>query len=254
MTRLRLVIGNWKMNPSTPTAAIDLARRVARGPAPKGVQVGVAPPAIFLPAVSDALRESPIVTYAQDVSAEESGAYTGQVAVAMVRAFAAATLVGHSEVRRHLGDDDERIARKLVAAITGGLGVVLCVGEKAEELDAGTTDAVLTAQLGPSLRALRASSGGTKSAERLVIAYEPVWAIGTGRPATAAHASAAARTIREVMGRAGVDGSAIPVLYGGSVSASAAADFAKADGIDGALVGGASLDAMEFAGIVRAFA
>jgi len=255
MTRARAVIGNWKMNPATLTDAIDLARRVARGPVPKGVQVGVAPPAIYLPAVADALRETPIVVYAQDVSAEEKGAYTGQISAAMVSAFAAATLVGHSEARRYLGDDDARIARKLVRAVTEGLGAVLCVGEREDEFDSGATEDVLAAQVTPALRALREAGDIGLLSERLIVAYEPVWAIGTGKPATAEHASAAAKTIREVMQRDfAVDASTVAVLYGGSVTAATAPQFAKADGIDGALVGGASLDAMEFAGIVRAFA
>jgi triosephosphate isomerase len=255
MRRQRLVIGNWKMNPASLTAAIDLARRVARGPAPRGVQVGVAPPAIYLAEVADALRETPIVVYAQDISAEESGAFTGQTSAAMVGAFAAATLVGHSEARRYLGDDDERVAKKLVRAITEGLGAVLCVGEREDEFDEGATEDVLAAQMTPALRALRDAGEIGRLEDRLIVAYEPVWAIGTGKPATAEHASAAASTIREVM-RAdfGLDGSTIPILYGGSVSASTAAQFAKAEGIDGALVGGASLDAQEFADIVRAFA
>jgi triosephosphate isomerase len=254
MTRPRFVIGNWKMNPATPTAAIDLARRVARGPSPKGVQVGVAPPAIFLAAVASALRETPIAVYAQDVSAEDAGAFTGQVSATMLTSFASATLVGHSECRRHLGDDDERVARKLVAALRAGLGAVLCVGEREDEFDAGATEDVLAAQLMPAMKAIR-GAGGERLVDRLAIAYEPVWAIGTGRPATVEHAAAAARTVREVMTREGaLDGGAVPILYGGSVNAAGATAFAKADGIDGALVGGASLDAPEFAEIVRAFA
>jgi triosephosphate isomerase (TIM) len=254
MTRQRLVIGNWKMNPPTLTAAIDLARRVARGPAPKGVQVGVAPPSIFLPEVADALRETPIAVYAQDISAEEGGARTGQVSAAMVKAFAVATLVGHSEVRRELGDDDERVARKLARALNDGLAAVLCIGESGAEFDAGETGDVLVRQLSEALRGLRTAGEISRLPERLVIAYEPVWAIGTGRPATAAHASTAALAIRQLLSDAvGPDGDAISILYGGSVTAAGAPEFATSDGIDGALVGGASLDAVEFAGIVRAF-
>ena len=254
MTRQRLVIGNWKMNPPTLTAAIDLARRVARGPMSRDVQVGVAPPAVYLAEVADALRETPIVVYAQDVSVEKSGAFTGQISAAMVRAFAAATLVGHSEARRYLGDDDERVAKKLLRAIAEGLGAALCVGEREDEFDQGATEDVLAAQMTPALRALRDAGEIGRLKDRLVVAYEPVWAIGTGKPATAEHASAATRTIREVM-RAdfGLDGPTIPILYGGSVTAATAPQFAGADGIDGALVGGASLDAQEFADIVRAF-
>jgi triosephosphate isomerase len=255
VTRARIVIGNWKMNPLTAAAATQLARAAAETAAGSTARVGVAPPALFIPAVSEALRDSKVAVYGQDVSWEAKGAFTGQIAAPMLTPFVTGTLVGHSEVRRYLGDDDERVAKKLVQALRAGLEAVLCVGEREDEYDAGTTANVLAAQLGPALAALRAADADGRMSERLVIAYEPVWAIGTGRPASAAHASAAAKTIRRVIDDEGsLDGDAIPILYGGSVTAAGAGEFAKAEGIDGALVGGASLVAEEFAGIVRAFA
>ena len=255
MTRPRIVIGNWKMNPPSLEAAIELARLIAASPRPRGVRVGIAPAAIALPAVADAVHGSDIGVYAQDVHWEEKGAYTGQISTLMVKPFVLGSIVGHSEVRRDLGDDDARVAKKTVRAMREGLHVVLCVGEREDEFDAGATEDVLAAQVAPVLRALFEAGQAGSLSERLVVAYEPVWAIGTGKPASAAHATAAARKIRQVMrDEVKLDGETIPILYGGSVTASGALEYAQADGIDGALVGGASLKAEEFAGIVRAFA
>jgi triosephosphate isomerase len=219
------------------------------------VRVGIAPAAIALPAVADAVRGTDIGVYAQDVHWQEQGAYTGQISAPMVKAFAVGSIVGHSEVRRDLGDDDARVAKKVVRALKAGLGIVLCVGEREDEFDAGATEDVLAAQMTPVLRALYDADETGELSERFVVAYEPVWAIGTGKPASAAHATAATRTIRRVMQEeVGLDGEAIPILYGGSVTAAGAAEFAHAEGIDGALVGGASLKADDFASIVKAFA
>ncbi len=252
--RPRLVIGNWKMNPPTITGAVALARAVAEGTSRGAVRVGVAAPAVFIAAVADALRDTHVAVYGQDVSSEEKGAFTGQIAAPMLTTLVTGTLVGHSECRRYLGDDDARVAKKLVQGLSAGLEVVLCVGEREDEFDAGATEDVLAAQLAPALHALSDADKDGRMSERFVIAYEPVWAIGTGRPATAAHATAAAKTIRQVMtDEIRLDGDAIPILYGGSVTAAGAAEFASADGIDGALVGGASLKAEEFAAIVRSF-
>jgi triosephosphate isomerase len=246
--RERLVIGNWKMNPPTIADAVELARAVAER-VPGGVSVGVAPAAIALPAVADALRDANVDVYAQDVHWEERGAFTGQISVSMVRELAVGTIVGHSEVRRDLGDTDARVAKKLARAAAAGLRPVLCVGESAAEHAAGEATAIVARQIAADL-ALAARHG----LERLVIAYEPIWAIGTGTPATGEHATIAARAIRTALKRAGLDGDATPVLYGGSVSAGSVGEFADAEGIDGALVGGASLDSGEFSAVVRAFA
>ena len=253
--RTRMVIGNWKMNPPSVEAAVELARLVVASPIPRSVRVGIAPAAIALPSVADAVRGTEIGVYAQDVHWEEKGAYTGQISVPMMKAFAVGSLVGHSEVRRDLGDDDARVAKKTVRAFQGGLIVVLCVGEREDEFDRGATKDVLAAQLTPVLRALREAKAASDLSGRFVVAYEPVWAIGTGKPATAAHATAATKTIRKVIrDEMALDAETVPILYGGSVTAAGAAEFAHADGIDGALVGGASLKAEDFAGIIRAFA
>ena len=245
--RERLVIGNWKMNPPTVADAVELARAVADG-VPAGIAVGVAPAAVALAAVADALRDANIDVYAQDVHWEERGAFTGQNSATMVRELAVGTLVGHSEVRRDLGDTDARVAKKLARAVASGLRPVLCVGESAEEHRMGEATAVVARQIAVDL-----SQAVRHGLERLVVAYEPVWAIGTGNPATGEHAAAAARAIRAALKRAGLDPDAIPVLYGGSVSARSVGEFARAEGIDGALVGGASLDPAEFAAVVQAF-
>ena len=246
--RERLVIGNWKMNPPTIAEAVELARDVA-GRDAGGVAVGVAPPAIALAAVADALRDANIDVYAQDVHWEERGAFTGQISVSMVRGLAVGTIVGHSEVRRDLGDTDERVAKKLARAVGAGLRPVLCVGESAAEHAAGSASIVVARQIVADLREAQ-----RRGLERLVVAYEPIWAIGTGNPATGTWATTLARTIRAALKQSGLDAEAIPILYGGSVSARSVGEFADADGIDGALVGGASLDADEFAAVVRAFA
>ena len=246
--RERLVIGNWKMNPPTIAEAVELARDVA-GRDAGGVAVGVAPPAIALAAVADALRDANVDVYAQDVHWEERGAFTGQISVSMVRGLAVGTIVGHSEVRRDLGDTDERVAKKLARAVGAGLRPVLCVGESAAEHAAGDASMVVARQIVADLREAQ-----RRGLERLVVAYEPIWAIGTGNPATGTWATTLARTIRAALKQSGLDAEAIPILYGGSVSARSVGEFADAEGIDGALVGGASLDADEFAAVVRAFA
>jgi triosephosphate isomerase (TIM) len=246
--RERIVIGNWKMNPPTIADAVELARTVAER-MPGGVSVGVAPAAIALPAVADALRDANVDVYAQDVHWEERGAFTGQISASMVRDLAVGTIVGHSEVRRDLGDTDARVAKKLARAVSAGLRPVLCVGESAAEHEAGNASIVVARQVVADL-----AEAPRRGLERLVIAYEPIWAIGTGNPATGVWATTLTRAIRTALKQTGLDDEAIPVLYGGSVSARSVGEFAKADGIDGALVGGASLDPEEFAAVVRAFA
>ena len=246
--RDRIVIGNWKMNPPTIADAVELARAVAER-VPGGVSVGVAPAAIALPAVADALRDANVNVYAQDVHWEERGAFTGQISASMVRGLAVGTIVGHSEVRRDLGDTDARVAKKLARAVAAGLRPVLCVGESEAEHAAGIASVVVARQILAGL-----AEAQRRGLDRLVIAYEPIWAIGTGNPATGVWATTLTRAIRAALKQSGLDADATPILYGGSVSARSVGEFADAEGIDGALVGGASLDPDEFAAVVRAFA
>jgi triosephosphate isomerase len=239
------------MNPPTIAEAVALARNVMSAAPPSDVAVAVAPPAIALAAVAEAVRDTHVLVFAQDVHWEDKGPYTGQISASMLVGVAVGAIVGHSEVRRDLGDDDARVARKLARAIAAGLRVVLCVGESEAQHLAGEAEAVIARQVAADVAPLRA---GRERAAQLVVAYEPIWAIGTGRPATGAHAAAAARVIRRSLEAAGLPGDRTPILYGGSVTAAGASEFAKAEGIDGALVGGASLKAEEFGAIVRAFA
>ncbi|HEY8731349.1 MAG TPA: triose-phosphate isomerase [Candidatus Limnocylindria bacterium] len=248
MTRDHLVIGNWKMNPATIADAVALARTVSALPH-AGVELGVAPAAVAIAGVAEVLRGTGVAVYAQDVHWEDKGAYTGQLSVSMLRGLASGAIVGHSEVRRDQGDDDARVARKLGRVLAAGLRAILCVGETEAQFAADETETVLKRQIDRDLNDVR---GVTP--DRFVVAYEPVWAIGTGRPATGAQASAAVRTIRTALRVHGLPADEIRVLYGGSVAATTAAEFAAADGIDGALVGGASLRSDEFAAILRAFA
>ncbi|CAN5198904.1 triose-phosphate isomerase [soil metagenome] len=247
------VLGNWKMNPAAVRDAVDLAR-AARGAERALVEVGIAPPSVALEEVARALRGSAVRVFAQDVHWEEKGAYTGQIAASMLRGIADGAIVGHSEVRRDQGDDDLRVSRKVARALAAALRVVLCVGEGESEFAEGRTEAVLARQVAADVAGCTDAAGrAALHAARLVVAYEPVWAIGTGRPATGAHAAAAARTIRAALSEAGGDGDATQVLYGGSVTVATVGEFAAAEGIDGTLVGGASLDPEEFAAIVRSF-
>jgi triosephosphate isomerase len=201
--------------------------------------------------VADALRGTRVEVYAQDVHWEEKGAFTGQTSASMLGGLASGSLVGHSEVRRDPCDDDARVAKKLARAISSGLRVVLCVGESEAEYLKGDTDHVIRRQIAADVAPLQAAR---ERASALTIAYEPIWAIGTGRPATADHAAAAAGVIRAALDAAGLPGDATPILYGGSVTGAGVGEFAKARGIDGALVGGASLKPDDFAMIVKAFA
>ncbi len=247
------MLGNWKMNPASLSEAIALARAVA-GIDRESVSVGIAPPAAWLVPVADALGASDLLLFGQDAHWEAKGAFTGQVSAQMLVGIAAGTIVGHSEVRRDQADDDARVARKAAAALRSGLRVVYCLGESLDERRAGKTAEVISRQVRDGLGAIEKDLLFTADgAWRLAIAYEPIWAIGTGVPATGAQAGEAIGILRTRLDELGLKAASASVLYGGSVSAANVAEFAGADGVDGALVGGASLKADEFAAIVRAF-
>jgi triosephosphate isomerase len=207
--------------------------------------LAVCVPYPYLQQAQTALTGSPIAWGAQDVSEHGSGAYTGEVSAAMLSEFGCRyAIVGHSERRQYYGDTDGVVAAKAAAALAAGLVPIACVGETLAERDAGATDAVVMRQLD----AVLARVG--RDAVKMVIAYEPVWAIGTGRTATPDQAQAVHALLRARLGGAGA--SDVPLLYGGSVKAdNAAALFAMAD-IDGGLIGGASLKAAEFLAVARA--
>ncbi|MBI2773849.1 MAG: triose-phosphate isomerase [Chloroflexi bacterium] len=247
--RGRLVVGNWKMNPTSVHGALELARGVA---AIDGgdVEVGIAPPYLALPQVRIALGGAAVRIYAQDVHWEPKGAHTGQISAPMLAGLADGAIVGHSEVRRDQGDDDARVAAKATAALSHELRVIFCLGESLEERRGGKTDAVISRQVHRGIGVIRT---GLVTPATLAIAYEPIWAIGTGEAATGRQAGDAITRIRYELAALGLDADAFTVMYGGSVTAANVLDFARADGVDGALVGGASLDAGQFSAIVAAF-
>jgi triosephosphate isomerase len=245
-----LVAANWKMNPTNIDDALDLVRgvmSVARGQADK-VEVAIFPPFPWLMPVSDLLVESGVKLGAQDTFWEMSGAFTGEVSPAMLKSLCQWVIIGHSERRLHLGETDEMVAKKTAAALSCELSVIMCVGELIDHYDAGTSDAVVSAQVKAGL----ANCSADDSA-RLVIAYEPVWAIGTGRNADPEHAYKTLRLIRKIVGELIGAGAArkVRILYGGSVKADNVQAYVELPLCDGVLVGGASLDASEFAHIVK---
>jgi len=245
-----LVAANWKMNPNNLDDALDLVRgvmSVARGHADR-VEVAIFPPFPWLTSVSDLLVESGVKLGAQNVFWEMSGAYTGEVSPPMLRTLCQWVIVGHSERRLYLGETDEMVAKKTAAGLSSELGVIMCVGELLDHYDEGKSDEIVSAQV----RAGLASCSADDSA-RLVIAYEPVWAIGSGRNADPEHAYKTMRLIRKIVGEMIGAGAArkVRILYGGSVKADNVQSYVELPLCDGVLVGGASLDAEEFAHIVK---
>lgn len=246
-----LVAGNWKMNPPTVAEAVALAEAL-REPlgAVDGVARVVCPPFVALSAVAEALNGSPIRVGAQNMHPEPKGAFTGEVSGAMLQGLCSHALVGHSERRHLLGERDDFINAKVLAALGLGLTPVLCIGETLEERDAGDASAVVDRQLRLGL-----ASVSPEAVAGVVIAYEPVWAIGTGRAATAEIAQEMIGGIRAWLSSLAGASTAgqVPLLYGGSVSAANAGELAAQPDIDGALVGGASLQAGDFVRIAEAF-
>jgi triosephosphate isomerase len=245
-----VVAANWKMH-TTPNDAGDLARTIAARTREPGVTRVICPPYVCLAAVGAALTDDDpdVAIGAQNVHHELAGAYTGEVSAPMLVGLATWVIVGHSERRRDAGETDELIGRKLDRAMDAGLRPILCVGEQLAEREGGRAGEVVDAQL----RGALAGHDATATTDRgLLIAYEPVWAIGTGRNATGADAAAMADAIRTSVEGLGWGGAAdaLPVLYGGSVTSTNIDAFLTEPSIDGALVGGASLKPDEMAGIV----
>jgi triosephosphate isomerase len=245
-----IVAANWKMH-TTPADAGELARTIARRTAEPEVTRVVCAPFVALAAVRDALADAdpPVHVGAQNVHHELQGAFTGEISAPMLAGLATWVIVGHSERRRDAGESDDIVGRKLSRAVQAGLRPILCVGELLEDRDAGRAIAVVERQL---RRALAEVSPASVESGGLVVAYEPVWAIGTGRNASGADAAAMAEAIRAIVASAGWTEAEheLPVLYGGSVTSANIADFFAEHAIDGALVGGASLKPDEMAGIV----
>ena len=246
-----IVAGNWKMNTDV-ASGVRLASSVAAGAvAVPGVQIIVAPPFVSLAAVRDALAGSSVGVAAQNVHADDSGAFTGEIAPPMLVGLCDYVIIGHSERRQFFGETDESVGRKAAAALQHGLRPIVCVGETLDERESGRAVEVIRRQVVAALADLDPEAAGS-----LAIAYEPVWAIGTGRAATPDLADqimggAIGSTIAAVLGTDAA--SETPLLYGGSVNSANAAEFAAVPSINGALVGGASLDAGTFLDVAAAF-
>ena len=250
MTRKHVIGGNWKMNLDLAGAQALAAGVRNRLGSYRNADMVVFPAYPFLTVVVETLREGRVAVGAQDLSTEPKGAFTGAVSASMLTSVGCThVLIGHSERRHVFGDSNETVARKLSVALEAGLAPVLCVGEKIEERRAGQTFAVIEAQLQTAL-----APHTPLSLQKLVIAYEPVWAIGTGETATPEQAQEVHAHIRayvaDLLGPSFAE--SVAIQYGGSVKPSNAAGLLGQPDIDGALVGGASLKADDFAAIVRA--
>jgi len=245
MSRSKLVVGNWKMHGSRAANAELLAALLAARP--YASDVAVCAPFVFIGDVAAALARSDIRWGAQDVSSHEQGAFTGEVSAAMLAECGCRyAIVGHSERRALHGESDELVAAKAQAALACGVTPIVCVGETLAERDAGQTETVVKRQLSVVIHQL------AHCAAEMVVAYEPVWAIGTGRTATPEQAQAVHRVLRAQLHAATGRGQAMKIIYGGSVKPdNAAALFSQPD-IDGGLIGGASLKATDFIAICRA--
>jgi triosephosphate isomerase (TIM) len=246
--RTKFVAGNWKMN-TTKGSALELAKAVAKSAPKSGVQVGVAPPFVYLDAVGQALAGSIVLLGAQDVFCEPAGAFTGEVAVSMLKDLGVKfCLTGHSERRHVLHETPDLIGRKAAAVYDGGMILIHCVGEKLEERDANQTLAVVQRQLD------ELDQAKMQDPERVVIAYEPVWAIGTGRNATDAQAQEVHAFIRQALAKKWNKGFAdrVRIQYGGSMKPENAKGLLSQPDVDGGLIGGAALKADSFLAIVNA--
>jgi len=244
--RVPVIAGNWKMN-TTVTEAIELVNEMRHGlDEIDNVDKVICPPFISLAAVKELIRGSSIKLGAQNMYFEQKGAYTGEISPLMLANLCEFVIIGHSERRQYFNETGDIVNKKIKAALRVGLKPILCVGESFKENEAGRTQEVITEQLSSSLAGIDSTNG-------LIIAYEPVWAIGTGKAATGKQANNTIGFIRQTVSqqygkRVAQD---LRILYGGSVTADNIAEFIGQPEIDGALVGGASLKATEFLSIVK---
>ena len=250
--RKPFVAGNWKMNKTGDEARMLVAQMLPELQPITTVDRAICPPFPYLMSIHNMLTGSGVGLGAQNMYWEESGAFTGEVSPKMVAEFCQYVIIGHSERRQYFGETDETVNRKVKAAYANGLTPIVCVGETLAENEAGQTAQVVTRQIREGLQGLTLDQ-----AETLVVAYEPVWAIGTGRAATAGGANAVLAdyirpTLQDMFNEKVAQ--AVRIQYGGSVNAKNAAEFFSQPDIDGALVGGASLKADDFAAIVKAAA
>jgi triosephosphate isomerase (TIM) len=244
--RRPIVAGNWKMNTTLAEGLALLDEMLPRLQNFDTVERVVCPPFVSLQAIADRLRGTDIAVGAQNMYAEPKGAFTGEVAAGMLEGLATYVILGHSERRQFFCEDDALVNRKVKAALATGLVPIVCVGESLEQNERGETEAFVSAQV-------RSALDGVDHVSAVVIAYEPIWAIGTGRAATPEGANATIAMIRravgEIAGEAVADG--LQIQYGGSVTADNFGAFINQPDVDGALVGGASLRADQFVEIVR---
>jgi triosephosphate isomerase len=249
MSRVPLVAGNWKMYKTVAEAELYIQALLPRVAGLEGVEIAIATPYTALQAMVDSARGSRVAVYAQNMHEAPEGAFTGEVSAPMlVELDVDGVVIGHSERRQYFGESDRSVALKAAAALKAGLRPIVCVGESEEERLAGDTERKLRHQVQEGLEHLP-----RERLEEVAIAYEPIWAIGTGRVATPEQAQEAASFVRALVG-ALAPGVAkqVRVLYGGSVNPDNAAELMALPDVDGALVGGASLDAESFAAIAAA--
>jgi triosephosphate isomerase len=247
MARQKVVAGNWKMNGSSESInqlVVGLSAAMENIP----VEVVVAPSFPYLAQVDNLLEKSAIKMAAQNVSEQESGAFTGEVSISMLQDFAVDyVLVGHSERRSIYGETDQLVAQKVEKLLAAGIVPVLCIGESLEQREKEITLDVVFSQINAVLELV-----GVAAFEQIVVAYEPVWAIGTGLSASAEQAQEVHKAVREHIAKSDeVVSEKVRIIYGGSVKASSSSDLFAMPDIDGALVGGASLKVEEFIGIVK---
>jgi triosephosphate isomerase len=246
--RAKLIVGNWKMNGSR-AANVTLLNGIVAGLGDAQASCAVCVPAPFLQQCEEVLAGTPVAWGAQDVSMHTSGAYTGEVCAQMLAEFGCRyVIVGHSERRAYHREDSALVAKKALAVLAEGMTPIVCVGETLEQREAGETAQVVGAQLDAVLEVLDAAAVG-----RIVVAYEPVWAIGTGRNATPAMAQDVHATLRAQLRARNADAAeVVPILYGGSMKPENAKDLLVQPDIDGGLIGGAALKAEDFLAIIHA--
>jgi triosephosphate isomerase len=249
MSRMPLIAGNWKMHKTVAEAERFIQALLPRVASLEGVEVAIAVPFTALQAMVDSARGSRVAVYAQNMHEAPSGAFTGEVSAPMLTELDVnGVVLGHSERRQYYGETDRALAVKVLAALEAGLRPILCVGETEDERLAGETERKLRHQVQEGLERVPDERLG-----EVAIAYEPIWAIGTGQVATPDQAQDAAGFVRALVeGRARGAGATVNVLYGGSVSPANAAELLSLPDVDGALVGGASLEAESLAAIARA--
>jgi triosephosphate isomerase len=244
--RRKFIAGNWKLNNNRQQTAELIGKIVTLTKDVKNVDIAVAPVFTCLHAAKEAIGSSPVILAAQNVYFEEKGAFTGEIAPSMlVDAGCTAVIIGHSERRQYFGETDETVNKKIKASLKAGLTAIVCVGETLAERESDKTNDVIHAQLSGAFK-------DVASLEKIIVAYEPVWAIGTGRNATSQQAQDVHAFIRGLASRKYGNGAEqMRILYGGSMKASNAAELLACPDVDGGLVGGASLIAEDFCAIIR---